>query len=135
MLRHSANLQLRGADIFSFAISKVPPSIARALAAAQWAPESVDRYVLHQANKMINDTIRKKVGAPEEVFPASLEHFGNTSSVSIPLTMCHTRAAWTFPCRTLFAGFGVGLSWGAATAVLQEGTVLSWVETDDVYPA
>ena len=135
MPRHAANLQLRGADIFSFAISKVPPSITRALAAAQWVPESADRIVLHQANKMINDTIRKKLGAPEEVFPASLEKFGNTSSVSVPLTMCHTRADWTFPCRAVFAGFGVGLSWGAATAVLQEGTVLSWVETDDVYPA
>ena len=135
MPRHAANLQLRGADIFSFAISKVPSSINRALEAAGWTPESVDRYVLHQANKMINDTIRKKIGAPEDHLPTSLEHFGNTSSVSVPLTICHTRDSWTFPCRALFAGFGVGLSWGAATAVLPEGTVLSWIETDDVYPA
>ncbi|HEY4375187.1 MAG TPA: ketoacyl-ACP synthase III [Burkholderiales bacterium] len=133
--RNMANLQLRGADIFSFAISKVPPSITRALQSAQWAPESVDQYVLHQANKMINDTIRKKIGAPEGHLPSSLEHFGNTSSVSIPLTICHTRASWSFPCRALFAGFGVGLSWGAATAVLPAGTVLSWVETDDVHRA
>lgn len=135
MPRGAANLQLRGADIFSFAISKVPPSIMRALQAAQWSPESVDQYVLHQANKMINDTIRKKIGAPEDHLPGSLEHFGNTSSVSVPLTICHTRNTWTFPCRAVFAGFGVGLSWGAATAVLPQGTVLSWVETDDVYPA
>jgi len=135
MLRSAANLRLRGADIFSFAISKVPPSIMRAIQAAGWAPENVDRIVLHQANKMINDTIRKKLGAPQDHLPTSLEHFGNTSSVSIPLTICHTRADWTFPCRAVFAGFGVGLSWGAATAVLQQGTVLSWVETDDVYPA
>lgn len=133
--RSQVNLQLRGADIFSFAISKVPPSILRVLEAAQWAPESVDKIVLHQANKMINDTIRKKIGAPEDHLPGSLEHFGNTSSVSVPLTICHTRDAWRFPARAVFAGFGVGLSWGAATAVLPEGTVLSWVETDDVYPA
>lgn len=131
--RSDVHLQLRGADIFSFAISKVPDSIRRALAAAQWAPESVDRYVLHQANKMINDTIRKKLALDEARLPSSIDCFGNTSSVSIPLTICHTRDSWTFPSRTLLAGFGVGLSWGAVTVVLAPGTVLGWVETDAVY--
>lgn len=135
LMRNSANLVLRGADIFSFAISKVAPSVKRALEAAQWAPESVDKYVLHQANKMINDSVRKKLAVPEERAPMSIDKFGNTSSASVPLTMCHTRESWRFPCRAVFAGFGVGLSWGTTTAELAAGTVLSWVETDDVYPA
>ncbi|MDB5803954.1 MAG: hypothetical protein JWN73_1276 [Betaproteobacteria bacterium] len=135
MLRNAANLVLRGADIFSFAISKVPASVLRALEAAQWTPDSVDQCVLHQANKMINDTVRKKIGVTEERVPTSLEKFGNTSSASVPLTICHTRDAWRFPCRALFIGFGVGLSWGTVAAEMGEGTVLSWVETDDVYPA
>ena len=135
MMRNAANLVLRGADIFSFAISKVAPSVKRALDAAQWSPDSVDKYVLHQANKMINDSVQKKIGAGETQVPTSIEKFGNTGSASVPLTVCHTRAAWTFPCRVLFSGFGVGLSWGSAATELGEGTVLSWVETDDVYPA
>lgn len=135
MMRNVANLQLRGADIFSFAISKVPPSALRALEAAQWTPDGVDQYVLHQANKMINDTVLKKIRAPEGRARMSLEKFGNTGSASVPLTICHTRDEWRFPCRALMVGFGVGLSWGSVTAELGEGTVLSWVETDDVYPA
>lgn len=131
--RNSTNLILKGPDIFSFAISQVPPSIGRALSLAGWSTETPDFFVLHQANKMINETIRKKVGYSSAQTLSSLERFGNTSSVSIPVTICVSREQFTTARRIVASGFGVGLSWGSVTATLATPMHLGWLETDDVY--
>jgi 3-oxoacyl-[acyl-carrier-protein] synthase-3 len=132
--RRPDQLILRGADIFGFAISKVPPSIQRTLDAAGVSNTEVDFLVLHQANKMINDTIAKKTGFPGDKTPSSLEHYGNTSSASIPVTLA-TNAELFFEAQrsALLCGFGVGLSWGCALVTLAQGTVLPIVESDHVY--
>ena len=41
---------------------------------------------------------------------------------------------WTLPARVALCGFGVGLSWGTATATLMPSTKFEWVETDATYP-
>jgi 3-oxoacyl-[acyl-carrier-protein] synthase III len=61
--------------------------------------EKVNYFILHQANKLINDSIRKKLQMDATKFPSSLEEFGNTSSATIPLTMIHCLRQ-----RTLYAG-------------------------------
>ncbi|MDF3822167.1 ketoacyl-ACP synthase III [Leptospira sp. 96542] len=132
--RRPDNLILRGADIFGFAISKVPPSIQRVLAAAGKPSDQIDFLVLHQANKMINDTIAKKTGFGADKLPTSIERFGNTSSASIPVTLCSN--AERFADRetaVVTCGFGVGLSWGSAVLTLPAGVVIPCVESDHVY--
>lgn len=132
--RRPDQLILRGADIFGFAISKVPPSIQRTLDAAGMDSGSVDLLVLHQANKMINDTIARKTGFSGDKAPSSLEHFGNTSSASIPVTLGANAALFSEAQRsTLLCGFGVGLSWGCALVTLARGTILPITESDHVY--
>jgi 3-oxoacyl-[acyl-carrier-protein] synthase-3 len=131
--RAPANLQLKGADIFSFAISAVPPSIRRVLERAGWGVDEVGHVVLHQANKMINDFIRKKVGWAADKEITTLRDYGNTSSVSIPLTMCAGARQLENGGRVLLSGFGVGLSWASATVELAPGTVLHLFDSDDVY--
>ncbi|MCC2970862.1 3-oxoacyl-ACP synthase III family protein [Massilia sp. IC2-476] len=131
--RNAFQLQLKGADIFSFAISAVPPSIRRVLDAAGWEVGSVDYFVLHQANKMINDMIRKKLGYTAEHEISTLRKYGNTSSVSVPLTLTAGAEQLAQGGRVLLCGFGVGLSWGSATVVFQPGTVLHLFESDHVY--
>jgi 3-oxoacyl-[acyl-carrier-protein] synthase-3 len=124
---------LRGADIFSFAITQVPPSIDRALALAGKTPADVDYLVLHQANKMINDTITRKARFPAEVSLSSLADYGNTSSASIPLTLCAHSGLFESARLIAACGFGVGLSWGTALVSLPAGAVLPLIESDHVY--
>ena len=131
--RRPGNLRLRGADIFSFAITKVPPSIQRALAMAGKTPDEVDYLVLHQANKMINDTIAKKTRFAPEASLSSLADYGNTSSASIPLTLCTHAARFDHGRLVAACGFGVGLSWGTALFHLPAGSVLPPIESDHVY--
>lgn len=131
--RRPDNLILRGADIFSFAISKVPPSIRRVLDASSIVAEDVDYLVLHQANKMINDTVARKLGFSAERTPTSIEQYGNTSSASIPVTLCVNAHMFEEAKSIAVSGFGVGLSWGSAVLHLPANTVLTCVESDAIY--
>lgn len=135
VVRHAANLVLKGAEIFSFALREVPPSILSLLASTQTDPKAIDLYVFHQANKLITDTIRAKIGAAPERCISSIEQFGNTSSASIPLTLCVHKDKLATGALTMLSGFGVGLSWGNAIVSIAPGSFFSLVETDAVYGA
>lgn len=131
--RRPDNLLLRGADIFSFAISKAPQSIMRAMELGKTTSEQVDYLVLHQANKMINDIIARKTGFPHGKALSTLAEYGNTSSASIPLTLCAHAGRFEQDRRVAVCGFGVGLSWGTTILTVPAGAPLPVVECDDVY--
>src|SRR5690606_31865151 len=111
--RAPLQLSLKGEEIFAFSIKQVPSSIKALLTHFDQSIEDLDHFIMHQANRLMNETIRKKLKVPESKTPYSLDEFGNTSSASIPLTMV-TRLARQLrhPGRLLLSGFGVGLSWG-----------------------
>ena len=113
VLRRGIDIVLDGPAILNFSITRVPPAVNALLSAAGVDAESIDYFVFHQANRMINETIRKKLKLPVEKVPSTLLDFGNTSSASIPLTMTmHTRERLVGPGgKALLSGFGVGLSW------------------------
>lgn len=113
----SPHLVMDGGAVFNFTLKRVPALIIDILAAADWKPDDVDMFVLHQPNKYILKNIQKRLGLPDEKLPSATQSvYGNQNSASIPGTMCGflsdlygQRAT-----RTVFGGFGVGLSWGAA---------------------
>ena len=84
------------------------------------AIEDVSYFVFHQANRLINESIRKKLKLPEEKVPYSLGKYGNTSSASIPITiLSELRDKVTQGKNTvLLSGFGVGLSWVPLTVMM-----------------
>lgn len=131
--RRPDNLVLHGADIFSFAIAKVPPSIRRAMEASGCQPDQVDFLLLHQANKMINDTIARKAGFTPGQSLSTLASHGNTSSASIPVTLCAHATQFGQPRRLALCGFGVGLSWGTCVVQVPANAALPLFETDDAY--
>ena len=103
-------------DVFSFAITKVPKAIKKLCSEYEINLDNVDFLVLHQANKMIDEAIAKRMKMSMEKVPLSLKNYGNTTSASVPLTMVSECAE---PYKggkknTLVCGFGTGLAWGAA---------------------
>lgn len=111
--RNQTNLQLNGEEVFYFSVTRVPQAVQALLAARQTSFEHIDYWLMHQANKIMNETIRMKMKVDATKVPYSLEDFGNTSSASIPLTMVLHAAQNPFTDKTLLlSGFGVGLSWG-----------------------
>jgi 3-oxoacyl-[acyl-carrier-protein] synthase-3 len=62
----------------------------------------------------MNGYLGKKLGLPSDKVPSCIEHFGNTSSVSIPLTMVTAlQQKLNEPNRLLLSGFGVGMSFAS----------------------
>ncbi len=114
--RSDLDLLLDGPAVISFSTQRVPPMVENLLNYAGIPKEDVDYFIFHQANRMINETIRKKLGLPEEKVPSTLREFGNTSGASLPVTVTVRlrEALANGNQRLLFCGFGVGLSWGGA---------------------
>jgi len=113
--RKGTDVILDGPAILNFSIREVPPAVTTLLASSSNTADDIDYFVFHQANRMINETIRKKLGLPEAQVPSSLHDFGNTSSASVPMTMTVRLrdALLSGPKRVLMSGFGVGLSWAS----------------------
>ncbi len=121
IVRSKMELSLNGLDVFNFSIKEVPNSLKEFLLKTGTSTESYDYFVMHQANKLMNETIRKKIKFPPEKVPYSISKYGNTSSASIPLTIVSELAKdlKNSEKRLLLAGFGVGLSWGSVSLNLK----------------
>lgn len=128
--RHGFQTIMKGMDVFGFGITTAPKSIKKLVAEYNLDTEKIEYYVFHQANRKMNETIRKKLKLTEEQVPYSMTHFGNTSSASIPLTIVTQLREKVLGKRTelIGCGFGVGLSWGTVHMVLDNPIISDLVE-------
>lgn len=115
--RSKLNLALNGLDVFNFSITQVPKSLKAFLEKTERDATHYDYFLMHQANKLMNESIRKKLKFPVEKVPYSIKEYGNTSSASIPLTLVTQlrESLQEENLQLLLSGFGVGLSWGAVS--------------------
>ena len=128
--RRGCDLSLDGMDVFSFGITQAPKSVNELMQFATITKDDIDFALFHQANKMMNEMIRKKLKLTPEKVPYSLEKFGNTSSASIPVTLVTQLKSQleSGKKRLLLCGFGVGLSWGTCYLETENLTVLDLIE-------
>lgn len=120
IVRADYNLALNGLEVFNFSIKEVPLALKNFFQDTETTTEDYDYFLMHQANKLMNETIRKKIKFEEEKVPYSMKKFGNTSSASIPLTLV-TQLREELQSKSLnllMTGFGVGLSWGVTSLSL-----------------
>ena len=113
--RRGVDMIVNGMDVFGFAIKQPPRSLKELMTTFNIDVETVDLLLLHQANKFIDEKIRKAVKIPPEKTPYCLEEYGNVTSASIPLTMV-TRCAEQLSGsekHCVACGFGVGLAWAS----------------------
>lgn len=124
-----------GVEVFNFAINRAPEMLKAYMEAMQTTPGDYDRLVLHQANLYIMKQVAKRAGFPREKMSVSIDQFGNTSSVSIPLSIVNDYGsdASAGSRRFLTCGFGVGLSWAAVEFALASEDILTLVHTDECF--
>ncbi len=124
-------IRMDGLRLMEFVLQHVPEMLEETLAYAGWERDEVGTYALHQANRFMLKAIAEKMNIPMDCMPITLKHCGNTASASVPLmlTMKHRELAEQKKLsRTLIAGFGVGLSWGAVTANLSKTKIYDTLE-------
>ncbi|MBN2682862.1 MAG: ketoacyl-ACP synthase III [Bacteroidales bacterium] len=109
------NLRMDGIEVFNFTVREVPSDIKKLLGFAEKTIDSVDWMVFHQSNKYMIDFFLKRLKFPSEKSPVSIQKFGNTSGVSIPLTIVSELKNKIQPknAKTVLCGYGSGLSWAS----------------------
>lgn len=113
ILRNKLNANMEGDDILSFAINAAPKCIKSLLGSTNMEKEQIDYFLIHQANRLINKLIQKRLKISDEQCPYNIEEFGNTSSTSIPLMVVNKLKDEIASKRIVACGFGTGLAWGA----------------------
>ena len=114
--RAPVHLHMNGLDVFNFGLNEVAADALKILSITGSTVEEIDYFVMHQANRLLNESIRRKTGIPAQKVPYSLGKSGNTSCASIPVTMVSeiSTESKTRKLNLLLSGFGAGLSWGSA---------------------
>jgi 3-oxoacyl-[acyl-carrier-protein] synthase-3 len=104
--------KMDGMDVFSFAITTVPKAIKKMCENFEIDRSTVDKFIFHQANKLMLDTIAKRLKEDSSKVPMSLKEYGNTTQASIPLTIVSECAEEysTKAMKSLACGFGTGLA-------------------------
>lgn len=109
-------VRMNGREVFRFATRVVPDSVSAALEKGGLRTDDVDLLIPHQANVRIIDAATRRLGLSEDKVFVNVQRYGNTSAASIPLALTEAVEEGRIrPGDTLaLAGFGAGLSWGAA---------------------
>ena len=109
-------ISMDGKAVCQFAVRKVPEVIREVLDANELSEEDIDWFILHQANKRIVESVAKRLKTDMARFPMNLQEYGNTSSASIPILLneMNRKGLLKKGQKLVLAGFGAGLSWGAA---------------------
>ncbi len=106
---------MNGGDVFTFVNREVPRDIKNLLEYTQRDKDSFDFLVFHQANNFINTHVAKKLKLDMDKIPSTIEKFGNTSSVSVPLTIVsELKDRMNGEKSLLLSAFGVGMTWATA---------------------
>jgi len=106
---------MNGNDVFNFVIVEIPKDIKRLFANAQIDISTMDYYIFHQANNFINSYIAKKMKLDTSKIPSTIQKYGNTSSVSVPLTIASELKDKLIGRHQLtLSAFGVGMAWATA---------------------
>jgi len=112
-IRSDEHGYMDGGDVFNFVIKEVPQDIKRVLELSGKSLTQIDYFIFHQANSFINNYLINKLKIDPDKTPSTVGRFGNTSSVSIPLTIVSELKGRLKSKNLLLSGFGVGMTWAS----------------------
>lgn len=108
-------LQMKGQDVFKFAVKALPKATLEALNGAGLKAENIDMVFPHQANVRIIEAASKRLEIPMDKFYLNLNKFGNTSSASIGLALGEAleKGLVKKGDTVVLTGFGAGLTYAS----------------------
>lgn len=87
-LPHRPNvLSMSGRKVFKFAVGAMVKDVKKVLAQTGLTPAQIKMVIPHQANIRIIQSAARLLGFTEEQTAIGIQHYGNTSSASIPLLL------------------------------------------------
>lgn len=102
-----------GRTVFKFAVTKMAEAAYEIMKRNKLTKENVAWLVPHQANKRIIDATAKRMGISEDKVMLNIDHFGNTTTATIPLCLWEWEKKLKKGDNLVLAAFGGGFTWGA----------------------
>lgn len=118
--RRPIDMYMNGMEVFNFVARNVPRKIRSLMDNLSLSQEDLDFLVLHQANRFMMKQIARSLKIPWEKIPVSIHKYGNSSSPTIPVTICSElkeEMSSQSGKKIVLAGYGAGLSIGIAYLV------------------
>lgn len=108
-------LHMDGQEVYKFAVRQCPKCLIEALDKAGMTADDIDYFVLHQANVRIIESVAKRLKAPIEKFPMTLDYTGNMSAASVPVMLDQLvrEGGLKRGDKVAMSAFGAGLTYGA----------------------
>lgn len=105
-----------GQLVFKNAVKRFPEVIVEALEANGYGLGDLDLLVPHQANLRISQFVQRKLRLKDEQIVNNIQHYGNTTSATIPIAMCEALEQGRIKDGDLIclATFGSGFTWSSA---------------------
>lgn len=105
-----------GRAVYEKAVRMMEETGRNALAAAGLAPSAITRFIPHQANTRIFDTVADHLRIGRDLTERSVIDYGNSSAATIPLTLSLAREAGRIGPGdvALMSAAGAGMTGGAA---------------------
>ena len=81
------NFRMQGSEVFKFAVTSIIKDVKSVMKEAGITASDVKMLVPHQANSRFFQIVMDKLGFKEDQVALGIDHYGNTSSASIPLML------------------------------------------------
>lgn len=81
------HFRMKGGEVFRFAVTSMLKDVKEVMKMAGVKVEDVKMLVPHQANLRVFQAARERLGFKDEQLAMGIDHYGNTSSASIPLML------------------------------------------------
>lgn len=122
--RGKQHLVMQGDLVFNIIINMTPVMMEELLARSGNNMDDVDYFICHQSSSFTLKKLAQRLEVSEERLPRDIvPKYGNSSSATIPVTMCeHSNQIFADkqPKKIMFAAFGTGMSLGAVLMDLKE---------------
>lgn len=109
-------LQMKGREVFKFAVTKFPEALEEALSTSGVKMEDLAMVIAHQSNARIIEATRRRLDLPEDRFYVNIDRYGNTSAGSVPICLHELRQAGRVKAGDVvaFVAMGGGMTWGTS---------------------
>ena len=128
----SGDVYMDGNAVLLFSLGEVANSIQDTKSHFCIEECSIDYYVLHQAQRLIIDGIANECGIDSKKILTSYQEYGNTSTATLPITICHNseKIKEKKTVNMFLSGFGVGLAWSNVYIELDTENILPVISTN-----
>ncbi len=110
---HKHYIYQEGKQVFKYAVTYMADATVDVMARNGLTADDVAWLVPHQANLRIISATADRMGLPAEKVMINIEHYGNTTSATIPLCLYEWENRLHKGDNLILAAFGAGFTWGA----------------------